>query len=96
MLLPQYSLRASLIAVSSCAVFFLILGQAYRQQPWAIVVSVGVISLAVILLFHGITYLLAMGFSSLVSAQQTPARTSRGGVQSTPDEQSPSSTSGAS
>ncbi len=95
MLLPQYSLRASLILVSSCALFFLVLGQAYRQQPWAIVIAVGVISLAVILVFHAITYLVAMALSLLVSAEQTPARTSRGGLQSTPDEQSPPSPGGA-
>ena len=46
MLLPRYSLRTWLMLVSSCAVFFLVLGQAYQRQPWAIVVTVAVITLA--------------------------------------------------
>lgn len=89
MLLPRYSLRTTLIAVSSCAVFSVVLGYAARGVPWAIVVSASVISLFVMLLFHALLYLVAANLSRLISAQQTPARTSRGGVQSTPDEQSP-------
>lgn len=91
MLLPRYSLRTWLMLVSSCAVFFLVLGQAYQRQPWAIVVTVAVITLATALLFHAITYLICAAFSRIISSQQTPARTSRGGIQSTPDQQAPPS-----
>lgn len=91
MLLPRYSLRTWLTLVSSCAVFFLILGQAYQQQPWAIVVTVAVVTLVVTLFFHGLTYLICAAFGRIITAQQSPARTSRGGVQSTPDQQAPPS-----
>lgn len=88
MLFPRYSLRTTLIAVSTCAVFFLVLGQAVRGEPWAIVVSVAVVSLAITLLVHAALYIVAASLTRLIAAEQTPARTSRGGLQSTPDEQS--------
>ncbi|MEM8944036.1 MAG: hypothetical protein AAGD11_02555 [Planctomycetota bacterium] len=88
MLFPRFSLRTILIAVSTCAVFSIVLGQAVRGEGWAIVVSVSVVSLCVILAFHAIVYLLSAGFTRLLTAQHTPAKTSRGGIQSTPDQQS--------
>ena len=89
MLLPRFSLRTTLIGVSSCAVFFLVLGQAVQGSPWAIVISISVACLAVLLVFHALLYFVSATLARLVGAQQLPARTSRGGLQSNPDEQSP-------
>ncbi|NOZ38781.1 MAG: hypothetical protein GXP24_00970 [Planctomycetes bacterium] len=83
MLLPRYSLRTTLIATSGCAVFFVVLGQAVHGQPWAIVVSVAVVSLVVMLLVHALLYLITAAFSRFVGTEQLPAHTSRGGVQTT-------------
>ncbi len=93
MLLPRYSLRTILLGVTSCAVFFLVLGQAVQGRPWAIVVSVGVVSLAVTLLFHAALYLFSSAMARLVGVRQLSARTSRGGLQSAPDIQVPPTTS---
>ena len=75
--------------VSACAVFFLVLGQAVRGEPWAIVVSTAAISLLVLLLFHAAVYLATLTVASWITAKQSPARTSRGGVQTTPTQQTP-------
>ena len=89
MLLPRYSLRTTLIAVTACAVFSLVVGQAVRGQMWAVVIAVGVASILVTLIVHALLFLMTAGLTRLVGSQQLPARTSRGGVQSTPDQQSP-------
>ena len=91
MLLPRYSLRTSLLGLTTCAVFSLVLGQAVQGRPWAIVVAVAVASLLLLLLFHALLYLISAALSRLVGEQQLDARTSRGGVQSYSDPQSPPS-----
>lgn len=87
MLIPQFSLRTSLWLISGCAVFFLTLGYATQGHGWAIVVSVAVVSLIVVLLFHAGLFVASSAVARMVGTEQLPARTSRGGVQFTPDEQ---------
>lgn len=94
MLLPRYSLRTTLLLVSAFAVFSLVLAQAAQSEPWAVVVVVAVVSLGVIMLFHALVYLLCYGVTRLITAQQALARTSQGGLQAAPDQQSAIPTSG--
>ncbi len=86
MLLPRYSLRTTLLVTTVCAIFFVILGQAVQGRPWAVVVSVSVVSLLVLLLFHALLYLITSRFTRLFGGKQLPALTSQGGVQSTLDQ----------
>jgi len=81
MLLPRFSLRTILVGLTPCAIFSLALGQAVQGEPWAIVVSVAVASLLLLLVFHGLLYLLSAALARLVGTQALSARTSRGGVQ---------------
>jgi len=83
MLIPRYSLKTSLIGITACAVFFLVVGKAFQGRSWAIVATVAVISLLVTLLFHAVLFLVSTLLSRFVGTQQLPARTSQGGVQLT-------------
>ena len=89
MLIPQFSLRTSLIVISACAIFFLVLGYAIQGSGWAVVVSIAVVSVAVTLMFHAALFLVSSALARMVGTEQLPARTSRGGVQLTPDQQAP-------
>lgn len=89
MLIPRFSLRTTLILISGCAIFFLVLGQAVQGSAWAIVVSMAVISLIVTLLFHATLFFVSTALARLVGTEQMPARTSSGGVQLTPDQKAP-------
>lgn len=89
MLLPRFSLRTTLLGTTAFALFFLVLGQAFREKPWAIVIAVAVISLALILIIHALLYIFSQFLARLVGTKQLPARTFQGGVQSSSDEQSP-------
>ena len=82
MLLPRYSLRTILLALTAGAVFSLALGQAVQGRAWAIVVSISVASSLLLLIFHALLYLFCSGLSRLFGTQTLSARTSRGGVQS--------------
>lgn len=46
MLLPRFTLRTFLAAMTACAVFFLLVGAGYRGQPWAWGAAIGIASLA--------------------------------------------------
>ncbi len=89
MLLPRYSIRTTLIATTCCAVFFLVLGQAMRERPWAIVISVAISSLLATLIVHAMLFLTTAAMTRLVGSRQQPAHTSRGGVQTTLDQTLP-------
>jgi hypothetical protein len=95
MLIPRFSLRTTLILISGCAIFFLILGQAVQGSGWAIVVSMTVASLVATLLLHATLFVLSSALARLVGAEHLPARTSRGGVQLTSDQQAPPPTDDA-
>ena len=89
MLLPRYSLRTTLLGITGFAFFFVVLGQAVRGAPWAVVISVACVSLMLIFVFHALLYVVATVFARLVGTQQQPARTFQGGMQLSSDEQSP-------
>ncbi len=89
MLIPSFSLRSTLLGTAVCAVFCLVLSQAVGGHLWAIVIAAAVLSLLVTLLFYGMTYVATTVLTRLIGIQQTPALTSRGGLQTTPDQQVP-------
>lgn len=89
MLIPQYSLRSTLIGVSCCAVFFLIIGDAFQGQPWAIAVSFAVVSFFGCFLVHAFLFLAAAYFGKMIGTPLAPARTNHGGLQTSSDQQFP-------
>jgi hypothetical protein len=89
MLIPRFSLRTILKVITVCAVLFLIAGEALRGSAWAVAVTVGVLSVLATLAVHGCFFGLTAGMSRVIGAQQTPARTSQGGLQLSSDLQVP-------
>lgn len=85
--IPRFSLRTILVFVSLCAVFFVIMGYAYRGYAWAIVITVGVVSIVVTLAVQAAFYALVSTFGKIVGSQISPARTSQGGLQSSTEDQ---------
>ncbi len=65
MLIPQYSIRWLLALMVVCAVIFSVFGLAARGNPWAGGLSVGVLSLMVLLGAHAFCFWLAWVFSVL-------------------------------
>lgn len=49
MLLPRFTLRTILVAITASALFFVLIGAGYRGQMWAWGAAIGVASLAVTL-----------------------------------------------
>ena len=86
MLIPRFSLRATLMGFSVCSVFFVIVGYAVRGEAWAVIPAVAVLSIFATLAFHGFFYALLSLFGRIVGAEITPARTSQGGIQSSSNE----------
>ena len=64
-----------------CALVFVIAGQALEGQAWAVVVTVGILSVLAVLAVHGCYFALTAGLSRVIGVQQSPARTSQGGLQ---------------
>ncbi len=89
MLIPQFSLRTILKVITVCAVLFLIAGEALQGKAWAVAVTVGVLSVLATLAVHGCFFGLTAGLSRIIGAQQSPARTSQGGMQLSSDLQVP-------
>jgi len=89
MLIPRFSLRTTWLIVTVSAVFFVIVGYAIRENAWAIVITVAVVSLFVTLAVHAVFYTLVTAFGKIVGAKISPARTSQGGMQSSTDDQVP-------
>lgn len=85
MLIPRFSLRTSLILLTVCAFFFLVVGRATRGDAWAIVITFAVLSVFVALAVQAMFYLLARAFGKIIGAQISPAKTSQGGIQSSTD-----------
>lgn len=85
MLIPQFSLRTTLKVVTVCALLFLIAGQALEGRAWAMGVTVGVLSVLATLLVHSGFFAFTAAMSSIVGTQQSPARTSQGGLQLSSD-----------
>ena len=52
MLLPRFTIRALLMLLTVCAFVFVIAGMAVRGQHWAWGITIGILSLAFMLLVH--------------------------------------------
>jgi hypothetical protein len=87
MLLPRFTLRATLIGITVCAVRGLVLARAQAGDLWARACVVAVASLLGIVIVHACFYLLIAATSRVLGSQRLPARTRQGGVQASPDEQ---------
>lgn len=72
MLIPQFSLRWVLAAMTVLAVVSLFLGQAARGQPWAVGVSAAVVMLAAVGVVHGLLFFVVWAFSVIFSRRRKP------------------------
>ncbi len=72
MLIPQFTMRRMLIAVTGLSVVFVVLAQAVAGQLWAIGVIVGLVALAAILLVHGITFFMVWLFAGVTATLVSP------------------------
>lgn len=86
MLLPRFTLRSTLIGVTWCGLFCLILARAVAGDLWAIAASFAVASLVGILVVHGCLYVVIAALARVLGSHTLPARTRQGGVQAGPDE----------
>ncbi len=66
MLIPQYTIRWLLTLTAACAVAFSIFGLAVQGSPWAQGVSIGIVSLVVVLLIHAFLFTLVWVVAPLV------------------------------
>jgi hypothetical protein len=87
MLLPRFTLRATLIGITCCGIFCLVLARAAAGDLWAIAASVAVASLVGIVIIHGCIYVVIAALARVLGSRIYPARTRQGGVQASPDEQ---------
>jgi len=67
MLIPQFSIRVLLAVTTACAVVFSIVGLAVRGSAWATAVSVGIGSLAILVLVSGVLFAVVWLFSVATS-----------------------------
>jgi hypothetical protein len=65
MLVPRFTIRTILAVTTGCAVFFLVVGTAFRGQNWAWGVAFGVLSLAVTALVHAACFGMVWLFAEL-------------------------------
>ena len=59
MLIPRFSMRLLLLAMTACAVYSYVLLLAIREHVWAIAMATGVASIAIVLAAHAFTFSLA-------------------------------------
>lgn len=86
MFLPRFTLRATLVGISLCGMFFLVLARALAGDQWAIAASAAVASLVFIVVVHGCFYVIIAALARLLGSRTLPARTRQGGVQASPDD----------
>ena len=67
MLIPQFSVRWLLGVTTACAVVFSIVALAVRGSAWAAAVSVGIGSLVILVLVHGLLFAVVWAFSVATS-----------------------------
>jgi hypothetical protein len=77
MLVPRFTIRAMLVVMTFCAVFFLVIGIAFRGQNWAWGIAIGVLSLAVTALVHAACFGMVWLFAQLFTP--SPAASGRDG-----------------
>lgn len=81
MLLPRFSIRTLLAIVVAVAIASLFAGQAISGRTWAVGVTVALASVPVALAVHALFFLICSAMARVLGAQETVARTSRGGVE---------------
>jgi hypothetical protein len=86
MLLPRFTLRATLIGITVFAVLGLVLARAQAGDLWARAGMVAVASLLVIVVVHACFYMIIAATARVLGSRRLPARTRQGGVQASPDE----------
>lgn len=69
MLLPRFTLRTILAAITACALFFVLIGAGYRGQPWAWGAAIGVASLGVTLIVQAALFCLVRSCAQLSNAR---------------------------
>jgi hypothetical protein len=69
-LLPRFSIRALLGALTICAAVFLVAGMAYRGQYWAWGVTIGLTSLILTALVHALWFGVIWLFAQVPSARR--------------------------
>jgi hypothetical protein len=67
MLIPQFSIRDLLIAMTGVAVFSLVVSYALRGQIWAIAVAAGVGSIAAAFVGYAATFLVVWCIAALLA-----------------------------
>jgi ABC-type uncharacterized transport system permease subunit len=67
MLMPQFSIRATLAFVTAAAFVFVVAGFAYRGQDWAWGVVIALVSLGVTALVHGAWFGVVWMFAQIPS-----------------------------
>src|SRR5262245_50283476 len=87
MILPRFTLRTTLVGITFCALFCLVLVRAILGDYWAIAASVAVGSLFAIVVVHSCLYVVIAALAHMLGSHTLPARTRQGGVQASPDEQ---------
>lgn len=73
MLIPRFTIRALLVVTTICAVFFLLVGTAFRGQDWAWGIAFGVLSLGVAGLVHAACFGMVWVFAQLFSSSTSGA-----------------------
>ena len=87
MLLPQFTLRATLIGTTIGGLFCLVLSRALAGDYWAIAASVAVASLVGIVFVHACFYVIIVALARVLGSRTLPALTRQGSVQASPDDQ---------
>jgi hypothetical protein len=87
MLFPRFTLRATLIGITFCGLFCLVLARALAGSYWAIAASVGVASLVGIVFVHACFYVIIAALARILGSRTLTARTRQGSVQASPDDQ---------
>jgi hypothetical protein len=87
MLLPRFTLRATLIGITFCGLFCLVLARALAGDYWAIAASVAVASLVGIVCVHACFYVIIAALARVFGSHTLPAHTRQGSVQAGPDDQ---------
>jgi hypothetical protein len=83
MILPRYSIRTMLAVFVGVAIAAVFAGQALVGRTWAVGVTVAVLSVPAALGMQALFFAICSGMARILGAQETVARTSRGGVERT-------------
>ena len=86
MLLPRYSLRTILKLLTASTVLFIVVRHAFLGSAWAVGIVIGFLSILCCLVTYAVLYGITLLMSRVIGSQALPARTSRGGLQVSPDE----------